>query len=327
MNKNNREKVIDWYTKTVTQRFQENTTVIIIQTRWHELDLSGYLLKYGTEKWESLRIPAIAEENDPIGRKVGKPLMESKGLKFLEARKKDMGSMSFAAVYQQSPQAQKGNIFLREYWQRYTIDAKPQTFTRIITSWDTAFETKKESAYSACTIWGQTEDRFYLLGMWRKKADYPTVKNKIIEIQRKFKAAICLLEDKASGKSLRQELSGKTGGLSTGVTPVTPISDKLTRAYSVTSLFENGQVFIVKGEEWADEIIDGCAAYPVGDFGDVVDTISQALAWMASGTTITEEELDILLENTDGHGAQVRGGNYTLRTPNLLSRSVFKFGT
>ena len=321
MSETKRNKVIEWYTKTVTQRFQEDTTVIVIQTRWHKQDLAGYLLKHGVDKWQEIRLPALAEKNDPLGRKEGEPLAPQKYSKAtLEKRKAESGAMAFAAIYQQSPQVQDGNIFKREWWQRYDSEGKPKRFTRIVCSWDTAFETKKNSSYNACTVWGEKDKKYYLLYMWRKKAEYPVIKNKIIEIMKRFSAAVCLLEDKASGKSLRQELV--PAGVS--VIPVTPLADKLTRAHSVTPMFENAGVFIPKGEEWADDIIAGCAEYPNGDFSDVVDTLSQALAWMTQNRAYTERELDVLLKD-EYDGVFVCPKHRIRQTPRF-TRDIFRFG-
>ena len=128
------------------------------------------------------------------------------------------------------------------------------------------------------------------------------------------------MEDKASGKSLRQELV--PAGVS--VIPVTPLADKLTRAYSVTPLFEEGRVFIAAGEEWADDVIAGCAEYPNGDFSDVVDTLSQAIAWMAQNPAYTERELDALLEGVQD--SNFVNPKYKIRQTSLLTRDVFRFG-
>jgi len=282
MNENKRKKVIDWYVNTVTQRFQEDTTVIIVNTRYHEDDLSGHLSKFGVDEWCVLRLPAIAEENDLIGRKVGEPLMKGKGIKFLEKRKQEMGAMSFSAVYQQSPQAQDGNIFKRKYWQRYLPSAKPESFSHIIQSWDTALEKGKENAYSVCTTWGASTcsatktERFYLLGIWREKAEYPTIKRKMAELWRLEKADLILLENKSTGAPLRQELTD--AGFP--IMEVNPCADKITRAWSVIPIFETGRVFLAEGESWADDIVAGCASYPAGTWTDCVDTISQALSWL-----------------------------------------------
>jgi predicted phage terminase large subunit-like protein len=322
MSENTRQKVIDWYINTITQRFQDDTTVIVTHTRWHENDLAGYLSTQDAEKWLCLRIPAIAEENDLIGRKAGEPLLKTKGVKWLETRKKQIGSMAFAAVYQQTPQADKGNIFLREYWQRYTRIAKPKKFKRVIHSWDTAFETKKTAAFSACTVWGETQDkRFYLLEMWRQKADYPTVKNKMIQMHAKYPGSICVLEDKATGKSLRQELEP----LGVSIVAVTPVADKQVRCWSVTPIFEGGRVFIAAGEQWADDLIAALASYPSGNWADVADTLSQALAWMAHSNFISLRLVNKLLEAQSGCVRQSQIVS-RLSDNSLPYRGVFRFG-
>ena len=277
MSRSRREAVIDWYLTSLSTRILPNATIILIQTRWHENDLAGFLLKSG-EKWTNLRFPAISEgDGDLLNRPLGELLVP--GLfpaQYFAEQKKHLGSMRFAALYQQTPQAETGNIFLREYWQRYLPAAKPKKFERVIHSWDTAFETKKSSSYTVCTTWGQFEKRYYLLGIWREKADYPTVKRKMFELWQSEKTSVILLEDKASGKPLRQEL--RQAGLP--IIEVEPCTDKLTRAWPVVPIFEDKRVFIAAGEEWADAVIAGFASYPAGDWADAVDTVSQALTFL-----------------------------------------------
>lgn len=330
---NTRQKIIDWYKTVITTRFQSDTSVLIVATRWHEDDLSGYLLAQegsrdeperdypetaGGERWEEIRIPAIAEENDPMARLPGEALWSEKyPLSKLEQRKKDLGAMMFAAQFQQSPQSQKGNVYLREYWNRITRVNIPKKFEMIIHSWDTALETKKTSAYSAVTRWGVSEGRFYLLGMWRAKADYPTVRAKMIELYNEDNARTVLLEDKATGKPLRQELSINT---TIPIMPVEPCMDKLARAWSVTPHFINGRVWIVSGEEWADELIAGLAAFPNGSYKDVADTVSQALAWMGSIKCASIDMLKAQLEYMES------ADNSRFRRQTVSRRDVFRFG-
>ncbi len=290
MSQRKREQVIDWYNTVMSTRLLPDGNVVLIMTRWHENDLAGYLLRESGDKWLNIRIPVISEgEGDLLKRKKGELLCPGLfGADKIAEQKKRMGAIQFAAMYQQTPQADTGNLFLREYWQRYTPAAKPKKFMRIIHSWDTAFETKKSSAYTVCTTWGEYEDRYYLLGIWRKKADYPTVKRKMFELWKSEKSSVVLLEDKATGKPLRQEL--RRAGLP--IIEVEPFRDKFTRAWSVAPKFEDRRVFIPAGESWADDVIAGCASYPAGDWSDCVDTVSQGLTWLSeTGGAIDGETL------------------------------------
>jgi predicted phage terminase large subunit-like protein len=322
---NVRQKIIDWYKTVLTTRFQSDTTVLVVATRWHENDLSGYLLSGESgEKWEEVRIPAIAEENDMLGRAQGEALWSEKfDIAKLEQRKKDIGNMMFAALYQQSPQAQKGNVFLREYFNRISRDDIPTRFDQIVHSWDTALETKKANSYTAMTRWGIKEAqapnscRFYLLGTWRAKADYPSVRAKMLELYFQDGANTILLEDKASGKPLRQELSLNTA---LPIMPVEPCADKLARAWSVIVHFISGRVWIVSGEEWADELIAGLAAFPNGNYTDVADSVSQALAWMGG---IKRASIDMLKTQLE-YMEQTHSSRFTRHI--LPHKDVFRFG-
>ena len=327
MSENTREKVIDWYTNTVTQRFQEDTTVILIQTRYHELDLAGHLLKNGVEKWQYLRFPAIAEKGDLLKRKVGEVLVPGyKDKKFFDTRKEEMGTMAFAGVYQQSPQAEKGNVFLREYWQKYNKESKPKKFRRIVCSWDTASKVDVTSARSACVILGELcgesalDKSYYYLGTWQGKLTYPKLKKIVIQIYYEYGATHILIEDKSTGSTLIQELDG----LDICVVPITPIADKRTRAVSTTPRYEAGRVFTEEGVSWSDELIDKMAAYPSGDCADLVDAASQGIAYLHQTGFISKEVIDMISRISDNQSSSL--------IPTQLSgnplpyQGIFKFG-
>ena len=311
MSDTKRESVIDWFNTVAYTRRQPGTTIIVIQTRWHESDLAGWLLANHDDSWEEIRLPAIAEEKDPLGREVGELLCpELFTVDEMNRTKNSLGSFMFNALYQQRPGAADGNIFKRIWWQRYTQEAKPLAFDRIIHSWDTAFEKKKTSAYSACTTWGANQGNYYLLGMWRDRVEYTELRQKMRDLHIQDRPSAIILEDKATGKPLRQEL--RQIGLP--IIPVEPGSDKITRAWSVTPIFEEGRIFIPAGISWADDLIDGLAKYPTGDYTDVVDTISQALAWLSFSKAVTADDI-MSKPKTPGIGSCFRFGHSSHSKP------------
>ncbi|MCV4802557.1 terminase, partial [Escherichia coli] len=92
---------------------------ILIQTRWHEDDLAGRLLRSmsdGGDKWDVLSLPAIAEADDPLGRKKGEPLCPQRYDKAaLQRIRRKLGSYSFSALYQQNPVPYEGGLFKRKW--------------------------------------------------------------------------------------------------------------------------------------------------------------------------------------------------------------------
>jgi len=169
---------------------------------------------------------------------------------------------------------QEGAIFKREDWQYYKT---PPQFIRIYQSWDTAFKTNQENDYSVCTTWGIAQNGYYLLHRWKGKVEFPELKRVAVQLADKFKPSVVLIEDKASGQSLIQELQRETR------LPLKPIkvdSDKVARAYAVSPEQEAGNLYLPEGEPWVIDYIDNMSAFPNAAHDDDVDSTTQALSEM-----------------------------------------------
>ncbi|NUN08043.1 MAG: phage terminase large subunit [Ignavibacteriaceae bacterium] len=146
-----------------------------------------------------------------------------------------------------------------------------------IQSWDTAFKKNAENDYSVCTTWMVDDGKYYLVDMWRGRVEFPELKKKVAELFSEFRPDEVLIEDKASGQSLIQELQRET------VVPVKAIrvaSDKITRASIATPLMEAGKVFLPSDRHWCEQVIRECEEFPGGQFDDIVDSVTQALNYL-----------------------------------------------
>ncbi|MDP1995014.1 MAG: phage terminase large subunit, partial [Ignavibacteria bacterium] len=145
---------------------------------------------------------------------------------------------------------------------------------RIVQSWDTAFKTKEENDFSVCTTWGITKNKFLLLHLFRERMEFPELKRKAAELFLTFKPSVVLIEDKASGQSLIQELERETR------IPIRKIKvdkDKYARFISVTPLIEAGKIELPEGEPWVPFFINEMEEFPNGEFDDIVDSTTQFL--------------------------------------------------
>ena len=155
-----RDKTWEWYQSTAYTRLEPKGAIILIMTRWHEDDLAGRLLKHmqnGTgEKWEVINLPAIAEENDLLGRKPGEPLWpERYDLKELNRIKDTTGSYWWSALYQQRPQPPEGGLLKRSWIKYYQPHELPHLEELdIYQAWDLAISTKETADYTVCTTVG-----------------------------------------------------------------------------------------------------------------------------------------------------------------------------
>lgn len=277
-----RRRLKDWYTSTAYTRLMPNGAIVLIQTRWHDDDLAGWLLsEHKHENWEIIDIPAINEQ--------GKALWpESYPLPELEKIKRTIGDRDWSALYQQKPVTEGGNILKENYWRVWPDDMKPPLCDHIFYSWDTAYSTEdyKNTSYSAHTKWGifwNEQDQRHcimLLGRWADRVDYPDLRAKAIECQKKDKPDAQLIEKKASGQSLIQDLRRTKARVRT----YQPDRDKISRAYAVQAMLQSGQAYI-PNKKWAFDLIKLLAKFPSGapPCSDYTDTVTQALLYLRNG--------------------------------------------
>jgi predicted phage terminase large subunit-like protein len=270
-----REGLHQWYSSVAYTRLQPGGAVVLIQTRWHEDDLAGRLLREQRGEWHVVSLPAIAESDEPF-RKAGESLWPERfPLPELQRIRTSVGSSTWAALYQQRPSAAEGTVFKREWWHYY--GPLPSLFTRIVQSWDTAFKKGAENDFSVCTTWGVTPTGFYLLHAWRGRVEFPELKRIADILAAQWRPSAILVEDKASGQSLIQELKVANR---LPILPVKVDSDKLARAAAVTPTVEAGKVFLPESAPWLDDYRDEMASFPTGVYDDYVDSTTQALNYL-----------------------------------------------
>jgi predicted phage terminase large subunit-like protein len=148
--------------------------------------------------------------------------------------------------------------------------------TRIIFSVDTAFKTGRTNDFSVILIMGEAREGFYVLHVWRARADFPTLKKTLTTLAAEWKPNTILVEDAASGQSLIQDLKDT----SLPIKPVKVDADKVTRANAVTGIIEAGRVFLPHAAGWLADFRDEVAAFPSGAHDDQVDALTMALNYL-----------------------------------------------
>lgn len=288
-----RATVKGWFDNTALSRLNEKETgcIIIIMQRLHQDDLVGHVL--AQEGWDVVSFPAIAEEDEThiiesafgsslYHRKMGELLdPERESLAILQELRKSMGEYNFSAQYQQNPIPLGGNIIKTDWLRYYQPGDRPARFTQLLVSVDSANKAKEVNDYSVCMIWGFYKSQYYLLHVSRKRLEYPALKREIKKLAADFKVDKILIEDKASGQSLIQDL--KADGM-IGVVPYEPLPgvDKIMRLHAQTPLFEEGLVFLPTQASWLDEYVKELTGFPGTKFDDQVDATAQALDYLKS---------------------------------------------
>ena len=280
-----RKLVKDWYTSTAYTRLMPGGAVIVIQTRWHEDDLAGWLLREHThEGWETINLPALAEPDDALGRAEGDPLWpEAYPLEALERIRRTVGARDWAALYQQRPSAAEGAIFKREHWQTHKpTETNPMALLQalgihhVIQAWDTAFKTRETNDFSVCVTLGVAKSRYYVLDVWRDRAEFPELKRAMVSQHAKWKAHSVVIEDTAAGQSLIQELRRNTR---MPLIAMKADHDKVTRAHAATPSHEAGLCYLPEGEPWVDDFEDELAGFPGAAHDDQVDAFVHAMTY------------------------------------------------
>jgi predicted phage terminase large subunit-like protein len=162
------------------------------------------------------------------------------------------------------------------WFRSYAANERPEKFERIVQSWDTANKASELSDFSVCTSWGIKGKDLYLLHVLRKRMEYPELKRAVREQCEAFEASVVLIEDKASGTQLIQEMIQE--GLH-AVTRYQPQSDKIMRMHAQTAMIENGFVHLPKEAAWLAEYLHELTAFPKGKHDDQVDSTAQMLDW------------------------------------------------
>jgi predicted phage terminase large subunit-like protein len=283
-----RRALYEWYAGVAYTRLQPGAAIVLISTRWHEDDLAGRLLRQsGGEGWEVLNLPAIAEKDESF-RRAGEALWPGRfPLQILEQTRRVLGGAVWAALYQQRPSAAEGGVFKRQWWASYR---EPPHFNRIVQSWDTAYKSGSENDFSVCTTWGVAENGYYLLSCWRGRLEFPALKRQMVLLASEYSPTVILVEDKASGQSLIQELKYETA---LPIRPVAVDRDKVARTQAVTPLIEAGKVFLPESAPWLADFLDELAAFPTGVHDDVVDSVTQALNYLRHQKSNTVEVYEL----------------------------------
>lgn len=277
-----RENLWSEWNDTLKTRLSAGAKVIVIQTRWHEDDLAGRILKY--EKPENvtlIRLPCEAEENDPLGRPVGASLCPEFGKNnewlsdFKQSYMRANGSRSWYALFQGRPTSEAGNVIKRDWWRYYRKRDLPVMVQELM-SVDAAFKDGDSNDFVAIQRWGKHGADMYLLDRDKRRLDFPKTLEAIMAMrERNRHQGLILVEDKANGSAIIQVLSRRVPG----VIAVKPEGGKVSRVNAVSPAIESGNVWLPHPDEcpWVQDFVNECAEFPNGKHDDEVDAMSQAL--------------------------------------------------
>jgi predicted phage terminase large subunit-like protein len=283
-----RRAVSEWYSGTLLSRLddKQNGAIILVMQRLHEDDLAGILLREGD--WRHLDLPAIAEEDQKIrigpnavhARKKGEALHpEREPLEVLEQLKREMGSLTFSAQYQQRPVPLEGNLVKRSWIKWYESPPLSEVGAQIVDSWDVACTTGEKNDFSVCSSWLKLRRSYYLMDVWRERLEFPFLKRKLIALAQEHQPNQLLIEETGPGLQLIQDLRvDPVDGVPVPIA-IKPDAEKIVRMEAQAARFEAGQVYFPKDAPWLDTLLHELMAFPNSRHDDQIDSVSQFLNW------------------------------------------------
>lgn len=277
-----------WFQTGPLQRLMPDGAIIVIMTRWSLVDLTGRLINYqmrnpDSDQWEVVELPAILPSGNSLWP-------EQWPIEQLEAKKANMDARYWNAQYMQQPTLDSAAFIKRTHWRIWEPDDPPKC-EFIIQSWDTAHDTKSTSDYTACTTWGVwyneeegNRPSVILLDAFKDRMEFPELKEVALKQYKEWKPDSFLVEKKAAGAPLIQELRR----MGIPVDEFTPSrgNDKIARVNAVSDLFASGAIW-APDRRWAKDVIEEVVSFPVGEHDDYVDTMTQALLRFRNGGFIT----------------------------------------
>ena len=206
-----RDGLWKWFREILMPRLEPNGAVVLVQQRWGEDDLPGRIMESAEAKdWLHVRLPAIAEPGDPLGRAPGTSLWPQRWpLAELERQRIAMGSRAFECAFQGNPVPAEGNLIKAEWLQRY--DTPPTEFTKVVCALDAAAKTGVANDYSAIVKIGVTRGAFYVLDVWRDKVEFPALLRRVAALHDEDpKPSAIYVEDASNAVGLIQTLKAET---------------------------------------------------------------------------------------------------------------------
>ena len=296
-----RERVWGWFRSTAFTRLQPNAKIIVIQTRWHDDDLSGRLIQQTEDNadlddWEILRLSAEAMDDDPIGRKKGEALWpEWYDKKALKEIRSVLGEREYHALYQQEPTRAEGSFFHTDWFDTYE-HLPPHTTLRFYGTSDYATSERSGADYTVHIVFGvDPYDRIYVVDVWKKRAKPQDWIEAVIDLMKKWKVTQWGEERgqilNSVGPYLSQRM--KERGTYCFRKQYTPSKDKAVRARSIQGRAQQGMILFPKGKNWAHEVIQTLTAFPAGRHDDEVDCFSLLgimLEELTPGRPLPDEE-------------------------------------
>jgi predicted phage terminase large subunit-like protein len=272
-----RDALWDWYRSDLLTRLKPGGRVVLVMTRWHPDDLGGRLLA-GTEDWRVVRLPALAEAGDPLGRAPGEALWpEWENAAALERKRLAMGDRAWAALFQQSPRTAGGRLF-QVGRVAVTEAVLPGMAVR---AWDLAASVTGDWT-AGVRLARSAEGTFQVQDVARLKGGPEQVVQAIQAAAERDGPGVAIGLPQDPGQAGRSQVAFLTARLAGWRVVSSPESGaKAVRAMPVASQVNAGTVSVLAGA-WNGAFLAELEDFPGGACDDQVDALSRAFEMLVA---------------------------------------------
>ena len=295
-----RQKQVEWWQQVARTRLEPDARIIVIMTRWNEADLAGYILNNeGGEDWTIVNLPAVAEENDQLGRDPGEALWpERHPIEELMTTKRDVGEYAWSAMFQQRPAPLEGNLLKVERIKKVSRVPDGIYWTRY---WDIAASTSRRADYTASVRVGTDYNGVtYITRGIRGKWEWPDSRKVIINTAKAEQSDTqVIIETNGIGMPAFDELKRMPEMMQVALRAHTKRRSKSATVEApnlIAVRIEAGMVAIEANGSWADDFMEELRVYDNGEHDDYVDSVAEGyiystrpnrrydLGWTGEGT-------------------------------------------
>tara|TARA_Y100000310_G_scaffold120368_1_gene119106 strand:- start:15006 stop:16586 length:1581 start_codon:yes stop_codon:yes gene_type:complete len=293
-----RDKIWNWYRSVLYTRLMPGGAIVLILTRWHDDDLAGRLQgasEQGGDEWEVLSLPALAVENDPLGREVGEALWPAwYPVEVLETIRANIGAREWGALYQQTPAEDEGAYFKKAWLQDYKQEAlnkfrpreminrngekvlEHQTHFTVYGASDYAVSDGQGDYTVHLVVGVDPADDIYLLDLWRAQAVPDVWIDKLADLILKWRPLIWAGEKgqilRSVGPFMHRRLRERKAYCR--IEDFSSHNDKPTRARAIQARMSMGKVYAPENAPWMDQFLHELSRFPAGAHDDQIDALS-----------------------------------------------------